>query len=182
MPPRKPSRLPSSIAGEAVPEEHLAPSGFELRLADGRAFVTAAGRPLAQGVVVRRFRMEVPRIRFPFDLTGGADRFRDQRCLLRELEIAVDASALARWIGEAVDLRGLCEGPLDLGARPGFLELSGRHPVAGPFTAKLAVVFAGVSGLGPLGDECVGGFLSDFRLYQPSAISAAELLHRFGSQ
>ncbi len=186
MRPRKPPRLPSSATGEAAAAdnlgERLAPSGFELRLADGRAFVTAAGRPLAQGVVVRRFRMEVPRIRFPFDLTGGADRFRDQRCLLRELELAVDASALGRWIGEAVDLRGLCQGPLELAARPGFLELQGRHPVAGPFTAKLALESAGSPGLGPLGEESVGGFLYDFRLYQPSAISAAELLHRFGSQ
>ncbi len=187
MPPRKPTRLPASSEGEAkgeaeTPDDQLAPSGFELRLADGRAFVSAAGRPLAQGVVVRRFRMEVPRIRFPFDLTGGADRFRDQRCLLRELEIAVDASALARWLAEAVDLTGLCEGPLDLAARPGFLELTGRHPVAGPFTAKLAVEIAGAPGSGPLGDESVGAFLYDFRLYQPSAISAAELLHRFGSQ
>src|SRR5580704_2023697 len=117
MPPRKPSRLPSSIAGEAVPEEQLAPSGFELRLADGKAFVTASGRPLALGVVARRFRMEVPRIRFPFDLTGGADRFRDQRCVLRELELAIDANTIARWLSELVDLEGVSQGKLDLAAR-----------------------------------------------------------------
>ncbi len=156
----------------------LPPSGFELRLADGRAFVTASGRPLGEGIVARRFRMEVPHIKFPFDLTGGADRFRDQRCLLHELELSIDAAAVGRLMDTFVDLRGLSQGQLQLAARPGFLEVSGQHPLAGAFTAKMAVE---VNLDGTRTDGLLGFFLYDFRLYQPGGISAAELIHRFAA-
>src|SRR5450755_4643008 len=90
-------------AGEEGPGQ-LPPSGFELRLSEGRAFVGASGRPLTEGVVVRRFSMEIPEVRFPFDVTGGADRFRHQRCALRDLELSIDSSALERWLPQVLDL------------------------------------------------------------------------------
>src|SRR5581483_11911119 len=108
--------------------------------------------------------------------------FRDQRCLLRELELAVDAAAVTRWLVQAVDLRSLCQGRLEVAVRPGFLELSGTHPLAGPYTAKLAVDIAAVPDDQPRTEQSLGAFLYDFRLYQPSTLSAAEILHRFAAQ
>jgi tetratricopeptide (TPR) repeat protein len=154
--------------GQEPGEDHL-PLGFELRFADGRAFVSAAGRPLGEGMVARQFAMEIPHVRFPFDVTGGAERFRDQRCALRELEVAIDAEQLQRWFLEHLADRSLGLSRLDLFPRAGFLEARGEQTVTGPFTAKIGLLAQGSRLL---------LHLYDLRLYRPGPLSAAELLHR----
>jgi tetratricopeptide (TPR) repeat protein len=154
--------------GQEPAEDHL-PLGFELRFADGRAFVSAAGRPLGEGMVARQFAMEIPHVRFPFDVTGGAERFRDQRCTLRELEVAIDAEQLQRWFLEHLAERSLGLSRLDLFPRTGFLEARGEQAVTGPFTAKIGLLAQGSRLL---------LHIYDLRLYRPGPLSAAELLHR----
>src|SRR5262249_54036109 len=95
--------------------------------------------------------------------------FRDQRCALRELEVAIDAEQLQRWFLEHLADRSLGLSRLDLFPRAGFLEARGEQAVAGPFTAKI--------GLLPQGSKLLL-HLYDLRLYRPGPLSAAELLHR----
>ena len=154
---------------DARPAGALPPSGFELRLAEGRAFVEAGGRPLGEGVSVRRFSMELPAVRFPFDVTGGADCFRDQRCVLRELELVVEASTLERWIPVALDLGPLGIEQISAAIRPNCIELYGEHSAAGPFTVKVGIEAEG-SGLSLL--------FYELRLYRPAPLCSALLLHR----
>ncbi|MHB8419214.1 MAG: tetratricopeptide repeat protein [Myxococcales bacterium] len=157
---------------EPLPGEALPPSGFELRLANGRAFVEAGARPIGEGVSVRRFSMEIPAVRFPFDVTGGADRFRDQRCELQELELLVEASALNRWLAAALDLGGLGVESLAAAFRPGGIELVGEHAAAGPFTLEVGIEPEG-AGLSLL--------LYELRLYRPAPLCSALLLHRLAA-
>ncbi|HUB08683.1 MAG TPA: tetratricopeptide repeat protein [Myxococcales bacterium] len=151
------------------PADALPPSGFELRLANGRAFVEAGARPVGEGFSVRRFSMEIPAVRFPFDVTGGADRFRDQRCVLSDLELLVEATALNQWIAAALDLAPLGIESLQAALRPGGVELYGDHAAAGPFTAKVGIEAEG-TGLSLL--------LYELRLYRPAPLCSALLLHR----
>ena len=129
----------------------------------------AGGRPLGEGVSVRRFSMEIPAVRFPFDVTGGADRFRDQRCVLRELELVVEASTLERWIPVALDLGPLGIEQISAAIRPNCIELAGEHGVAGPFTVKVGIEAEGI-GLSLL--------FYELRLYRPAPLCSALLLHR----
>ena len=161
---RKPERQPSGRNDGDLP-----PSGFELRLDQGRAFVEATGRPLAEGLTVRRFSMEVPALRFPFDVTGGADRFRDRRCVLRELELVVEATALGQLATRALELGPLGLDRLEVGFRPGGLELLVRQSAAGPVTFKV--------GIEPDG-SALSLPLHELRLYRPAPLCAALLLHR----
>ncbi len=150
-------------------EDDRMPLGFELRLSEGRAFVSASGRPLGEGVVARHFAMEIPHVRFPFDVSGGAERFRNQRCTLRELEIAVDGELLQRWFRERLSDASLGLTGIELFPRTGFLEIRGQQSVAGSFTGKIGLI--------PEGRELLV-HLYDLRLYAPGPLSAAELLQR----
>ncbi|MHB1845251.1 MAG: hypothetical protein ACYCWW_10505, partial [Deltaproteobacteria bacterium] len=150
-------------------EVDLPPSGFELRLDRGRAFIEVSGRPLTQGLTVRRFSMEVPGLRFPFDVTGGADRFRDRRCLLRELELVVEASSLGRFAMRAFELDPLGLAGVEVAFRPGGLEVLAYQAAAGPLTLKV--------GLEPDG-SALTLVLHDLRLYRPAPLCAALLVHR----
>ncbi len=79
---------PASLGGE--PES----LGFALRLESGRALLDLRDRPLTEGIRLNRLEMEIPNVRFPFDVTGGAERFHSTRCLLRSLVLELSLDTL----------------------------------------------------------------------------------------
>lgn len=72
-----------------------------LTFVEGRGFLRL-DRPVPS-VVGRAVRldMEIPGVRFPADLSGGAARFRDRRCRLRALEVIADVADLQRFLDAA---------------------------------------------------------------------------------
>ena len=82
------------------PSAAPAPVGFALTVVEGSA-VLALETPLVSAVgTVLSLALEVPDLRFPFDLSGGVARFRHRRCRLRELTFRLEARKLAGWLGE----------------------------------------------------------------------------------
>src|SRR5690606_27223254 len=68
--------------------------GFMLRLESGRALLELKERPLGRGVTLRALEMEIPKVKFPFDVTGGAERFHSTRCVLRTLVLQLEHDTL----------------------------------------------------------------------------------------
>src|SRR6266540_3348593 len=85
---------PSSSAGTK------ARTGFELRLERGGASVRLADQELAPGLVLEALSLDVPDVRFPFDVGQGAGQFRHRLCDLADLSVAAGPAlveaALAR--------------------------------------------------------------------------------------
>src|SRR6185436_15647063 len=59
--------------------------GFGVTFVDGRGVLTTENRALPPVGKLDRLAMEIPELRFPFDLSGGPGRFANRRCRLREL-------------------------------------------------------------------------------------------------
>src|SRR5438552_14071184 len=74
---------------------------FVLKFLDGRGLLGLRA-PIAPASIeparVERLEMEVPNLRFPFDLSGGAARFQSRRCRFREAKITVEEGRLAAWL------------------------------------------------------------------------------------
>ncbi len=129
------SARPSASSSPSVP----ASPGPELRLLDRRAFVGFPPLPIAPGVSVVDFALQIPDVSFPFSFTGGAARFQRRKLQFGFLELEVAAEELARRVldlqGRLTELDGL-----KLHFRPGYLEAQARLAVGerAPVTFKLA--------------------------------------------
>ncbi|MBN1207744.1 MAG: flagellar hook-length control protein FliK [Myxococcaceae bacterium] len=124
------SPKPASESGAASPE---------LRLLDRRAFVGFPPLPLAPGLTIADFALQIPDVTFPFNVSAGASRYQRKKLLFGFLELSVDADLVARKVQElAGRLAGLEE--LKLHFRPGYLEGQARlqGPEHTPITFKLA--------------------------------------------
>jgi tetratricopeptide (TPR) repeat protein len=116
---------------------------------------------LGTGVEIVSLSMEVPDVRFPFDVEAGPAQFRHHLCELQRLEVVVgdDAlTALARRLTRA----GAGVASLDVAPRAGFLELAGALDGGAPFTCKAALL--------PAGDRDV-----EVLLYEPRVFAAAQV-------
>ena len=100
----------------------MPPLGFRLAFDDGRAMLDLSGGVQTGLARVERLRLEVPDLRYPFDLTAGLSRFQSRRCLLRELVVSLDTLAVTAWLDQApLERYGLHHPWLETGA----LGLSG---------------------------------------------------------
>ncbi|MDY7227401.1 flagellar hook-length control protein FliK [Hyalangium rubrum] len=111
----------------------------ELRLLDRRAFVGFPPLPLAPGLSIADFALQIPDVTFPFNVSAGASRYQRKKLLFGFLELTVDADLVARKVAElAGRLSGLEE--LKLHFRPGYLEGQARlqGPERTPVTFKVA--------------------------------------------
>jgi tetratricopeptide (TPR) repeat protein len=73
---------------------------FALRFVDGRGLLGLRAPERVALAQLDRLELEVPQLRFPFDVTGGAARFQTRRCLLTAAELHVDESGLRSWLAE----------------------------------------------------------------------------------
>ncbi len=86
------------------------PLGLNLDFLYGRGFLWAEHEAISGCVTVDRLRMEIPDLTFPFDVRGGLRRFRDTRCLLRELDVRLSEAGFVELLhGVLADLQGVSE-------------------------------------------------------------------------
>ena len=74
---------------------------FRLTFVEGRGLLSWAGRDLSAFGRVEKLELEIPDLRFPFDLSGGVTRFKNHRLKLREMAVSFAADDLAGFLREA---------------------------------------------------------------------------------
>ncbi len=143
-------------------------AGFELRLERGGAYVRLADQAIAPGVRLESLTLQVPDVKFPFDVGLGAGQFRHRLADLAELAIAVEPSAAdAAIAGAGLAAFGIED--LRLALRDGFVEIAGRLSGGPPFTLE--------AGLLPAGDQGVALLFHSPRVLGPAPLPGAALPH-----
>ncbi|MBN2576742.1 MAG: hypothetical protein JXP73_19415 [Deltaproteobacteria bacterium] len=74
---------------------------FRLTFVQGRGLLSLAGRDFAGLGHVDSLELEIPNLRFPFDLSGGIARFKNRRLKLCELALAVGSDDLSGYLARA---------------------------------------------------------------------------------
>ena len=74
---------------------------FRLTFVEGRGLLSLAGRDIAAFGRVEKLELEIPNLRFPFDLSGGVTRFKNHRLKLREMAVSFEADDLAGFLRDA---------------------------------------------------------------------------------
>ena len=77
---------------------------FALRFVDGKGLLGLRERRHFALVGVERLELEIPHLRFPFDVSGGAERFQTRRCVLSSAELHVDEARLQQWLAARTQL------------------------------------------------------------------------------
>ncbi len=143
-------------------------AGFELRLERGGAFVRLADQPLAPGIRVDVLTLQVPDVKFPFDVGQGAGQFRHRLADLVELAISVEPNAAdAALAGAGLAAFGIED--LRLAVREGFVEIAGRLSGGPSFTLE--------AGLLPAGEQGVALVFHSPRILGLAPLPAAALPH-----
>ncbi|RMG10130.1 MAG: hypothetical protein D6729_19855, partial [Deltaproteobacteria bacterium] len=150
---------------------------FSLSFIEGRALVGYTDRPVTPWLRVERLTLEVPDVRFPFDVTGGAQKFRHRRLRLVELAFEADEAELARRVCAALPAAAEGLADLQIACARGFVEVAGtvaaghldgsggRASAPGarvPFTLKIAA--------DAVADRSARLVLYDARIYGPSTL------------
>ncbi len=118
------------------------PIGFSLAFVEGRAVLSASACELTPWVTLSRLELEVPRVRFPFDVTGGAVRFQRRRTRLRGAALRISPAAASQALAARPRLPQLGVVAVWIAAKDDRVELCGQaklgeRPV--PFSARLEV-------------------------------------------
>ncbi len=79
------------------------PLGLNLDFMFGRGYLWANRERLSDWITLESLRMEIPDLSFPFDARGGLNRFRNTRCLVREIEFAISEVGLGDLLRQAAD-------------------------------------------------------------------------------
>src|SRR5512142_3253881 len=143
-------------------------TGFELRLERGGASVRLEARELAPGLALEVLTIQIPDVRFPFDVGQGASQFRHRLSDLGDISVAVTPPFLEAVLARApLAAAGLLDVRVEL--RPGFAELAGRLAAGPAFTVKAGALAQAAHGLRIL-------FHSP-RIFGPAPFPAASLPH-----
>src|SRR5512133_1252768 len=153
---------PSSTSGS----RHGA--GFELRLERGGAAVRLADQPIAPGLRLESLTLQVPDVKFPFDVGQGAGQFRRRLSELVELSVVAEPALAEAALAQA-GLAAFGVEDVRLAAREGFLEIAGRLSGGPPFVLA--------AGLLPHGEQGVALVFHSPRILGPSPMPAAALPH-----
>ncbi|HSD20619.1 MAG TPA: hypothetical protein VLC54_11305, partial [Anaeromyxobacter sp.] len=143
-------------------------AGFELRLERGGAFVRLADQPIAPGVRLDALTLELPDVRFPFDVGKGSGQFRHRLSDLSELAIAIEPGVADAALASA-GLAAFGVEEARIAFRAGTAEIAARLSGGPAFTL--------VAGLLPEGDQGVALVFHSPRIYGPAPIPAALLPH-----
>ncbi|MFW5968932.1 MAG: tetratricopeptide repeat protein, partial [Persicimonas sp.] len=79
------------------------PLGLNLDFMFGRGYLWAKREKLSDWITLESLRMEIPDLSFPFDARGGLDRFRNTRCLARQIEIGISEVGLGDLLRRATE-------------------------------------------------------------------------------
>src|SRR5262245_28943762 len=148
----------TSAAKKVQPKEDLPAEGqpealgFALRLESGKALLELKDKPLQKGIKIGRLEMEIPKVKFPFDVSGGAERFHSQRCILRSLVLHLSHDALNEQLKKPA-LAAAGFGDLDAAPENGALTITGTYrdgTAAVPFSFAMAPVIMAPRELGLL--------------------------------
>lgn len=74
---------------------------FRLTFVQGRGLLSLTGRDFENLGRVDRLELEIPNLRFPFDMSGGVARFKNRRLRLRELSLSVGAAEVTGFLARA---------------------------------------------------------------------------------
>lgn len=77
------------------------PLGLNLDFMFGRGYLWANRERISDWITLEKLRMEIPDLAFPFDARGGLDRFRNTRCLVREIELGISEVGLGDLLRQA---------------------------------------------------------------------------------
>src|SRR5512142_2974061 len=134
-------------ASAALPSaERRSGTGFELRLERGGAYVRLADTAIAPGLTLDVLSIEVPGVRFPFNVGLGAVQFRHVLADLVRVELVASEGWIAARLG-ALDLGTLGLASLGCALRDGFVELSGRLAGGDAFTLHASLLPEGEQGI-----------------------------------
>jgi hypothetical protein len=143
-------------------------AGFELRLERGGAFVRLADQPITPGVRLDALTLELPDVRFPFDVGKGSGQFRHRLSDLSELSIAVEPGvADTALAGAGLSAFGVEDARIAF--RAGQAEIAARLSGGPSFTL--------LAGLVPLGAQGVALVFHSPRIYGRAPVPAALLPH-----
>jgi tetratricopeptide (TPR) repeat protein len=78
---------------------------FALRFVDGRGLLDLRAPQRLDWVALEKLEMEIPNLRFPFDVSGGPARFQTRRCLLSTAALTLDEAALQAWMAARPQLQ-----------------------------------------------------------------------------
>src|SRR5512133_880824 len=143
-------------------------AGFELRLERGGAYVRLADQPVLPGVRLDALTLQVPDVKFPFDVGRGSGQFRSRLCDLVELAVTVSPEVAQAALAAAAPGSFGIEA-VEIAFRPGFSEIAGRLAGGPAFTLR--------GGLVPDGERGVAVLFHSPRVYGPAPIAAALLPH-----
>src|SRR5512140_209536 len=136
---RKPSSAPSAASRSGA--------GFELRLERGGAYVRLADQPVVPGLRLESLTLQVPDVKFPFDVGQGVGQFRHRLSDLVELSVVLEPAAVEAALARA-NLSAFGLENVRVALREGFAEIAGRLAGGPAFTLE--------AGLLPAGDQRVG--------------------------
>ena len=74
---------------------------FRLTFVEGRGLLSLTARDIPAFGRVDKLELEIPNLRFPFDLSGGVARFKNLRLKLREMAVSFAADDLAGYLRSA---------------------------------------------------------------------------------
>ncbi|MBI5508386.1 MAG: tetratricopeptide repeat protein [Deltaproteobacteria bacterium] len=115
--------------------------GFSLSFISGHGLLSMRDKRMGP-FEIKILELEIPDIAFPFDVTGGAERFKSRRCTLRHLVYGLDAEGLAAAL-KRTDLKAAGFHEIRAAIRDGYTEFTGRFAVGehqADFTFRAALV------------------------------------------
>lgn len=153
---------------------------FGLSLVQHKGIVTLT-QPLVSGLVsLDQLEMMIPEITFPFDLSGGASRFRHRRCHLQACSFGCSRISAQQWLDQRTEFRHAGFHNLRLFIESPLFGLTGIFNT-GETSAQLVIRGFFL----PAGDRQIQISLCDIRLYGALQWSAPQvaslLLHAAGA-
>src|SRR5688572_2302946 len=110
--------------------ESAAPLAFDVRVQEGRGALVLRERTFFGWLRVERLELEIPNVRLPVDVSGGADRFQKRRCKVMGATLALDERAVEALLwGRAGDLGAAGFDDVKVRLLEGAAEVSGRARV-----------------------------------------------------